>query len=112
MHIDSYKFGEMIVDGKIHSNDLIIYPNGIKSNWFRKEGHKLYLEDIKDYLTAEINLLIVGTGSAGMLEVMKDVQDHCTKSKIALVSKPTAIAIKEYNASDSGHTIGAFHLTC
>jgi len=46
-NIDYYDFGVIIVDGRKYSRDLIITPKRIISNWWRVEGHKLCLEDLK-----------------------------------------------------------------
>jgi len=41
--IEHYSFGRIVIDGKEYTKDLIIYPDKIRANWWRKEGHKLRL---------------------------------------------------------------------
>ncbi len=48
--IEDYGFGSMTVMGQRHRNDLKIIDNEIVSNWWRREGHALYVEDIDDIL--------------------------------------------------------------
>jgi len=38
MIIESYLFGRMKVDGNIFDSDLIIFPEKVKSSWWRVEG--------------------------------------------------------------------------
>ncbi|MCG2675765.1 hypothetical protein L6304_01045, partial [bacterium] len=47
----------MVIDGKEYTNDLIIYPDHIQSSWWRKEGHRLDTEDIKEILEAKPEVL-------------------------------------------------------
>lgn len=112
MHIDSYHFGKIKVDGKEHSNDVIIYPGGILSNWFRSEGHLLSIDDIKNFLVNKISTLIVGTGAFGMLKISPKVSEFCRKQNIELISQKTAKAALTYNQSSKESTVAALHLTC
>jgi hypothetical protein len=44
--IESYRFGEIVIDGQRHSEDVIIYPDRVDAKWWRKEGHSLALTDV------------------------------------------------------------------
>ncbi len=35
MHIDSYSFGSMTVDGTGYGHDLIVFPDRVMSGWWR-----------------------------------------------------------------------------
>jgi len=39
--IESYKFGEILIDGVTYTSDVIIYPDSVDFKWWRKEGHLL-----------------------------------------------------------------------
>ncbi len=40
MNIDSYAFGNIVIDGMRFTSDLIIYPDGrIVDGWWRQSGH-------------------------------------------------------------------------
>jgi hypothetical protein len=110
--INSYSFGNIIIDGKSYSNDVIIYPGGIHKNWFRREGHVLCLDDIQEYLGEGCKTLIMGTGASGMVRILPEVEDFCNRSNIELIACPTAKAIELFNNSNANTTVGAFHLTC
>ena len=66
MRIDSYSFGVMKVGGTEYRGDLIVFPDKVKSSWWRKEGHSLTIEDLDDILAFKPEVLIVGTGASGL----------------------------------------------
>lgn len=111
--IDSYSFGSMVVDGKKYTNDLIIYPDHIQSSWWRKEGHRVDIEDIKEVLEVKPEVLVVGTGASGLVEIPEETEKHIGSKEIKLIAQKTEEAYKIFNAlSKSKKVIGAFHLTC
>lgn len=114
MKIDDYKFGKMVIDGRAFTKDLIIIPDGIVENWWRKEGHRLFVADLAQHIDME-NLaeLIVGTGRFGMMKVADEVSDFCREHGVRLIVSSTPKAVKEYNKStEQTRTAAAFHLTC
>jgi hypothetical protein len=113
MVIDSYKFGEMVIDGKAYHADLVIYPDRIDASWWRKTGHAVWLDDLQDILLAQPKYLVVGTGSPGLMEVLPETQEYLAEHGIELIVEPTAQAYQTYNElCTSKRVIGAFHLTC
>ncbi len=46
--IDSYHFGQIVVNGKNYSSDVVIFPDRVRDNWWRKTGHQLCVEDIAE----------------------------------------------------------------
>lgn len=114
MKIEKYEFGKIIIDGKIYTNDLIIFPNKIKQNWYRKEGHSLCIEDIKDVLDYKPEILIIGTGYSGVMDVPKNVIEEIEKLKITTIIKTTQEAVKLFNKyiEENKKVIFAVHLTC
>ncbi|MFQ6072444.1 MAG: MTH938/NDUFAF3 family protein, partial [Methanosarcinales archaeon] len=67
--IDQYSFGNMIISNERFTSDLIIFPDKILENWWRKEGHSLHPEDLKDVIEYKPKLLIVGTGKYGSMKI-------------------------------------------
>lgn len=112
--IDSYEFGKMVINGKPYTNDVIITPSGVKSNWWRKEGHKLQLLDIEEVLIDGIEVLVVGAGAAGCMEVLREVYEKAKELNIEIISLPTTQAVAKFNSllKTKKSLIGAFHLTC
>ncbi len=58
----SYKFGVINIDGKEYRRDVIVLPERVIPDWWRKEGHSLWQEDLQAVLTEKTDILIVGLG--------------------------------------------------
>lgn len=113
MKIDSYSFGKIVIDGKSYSSDVIILKNRVISNWWRREGHELCLEDLKDIMKEKFEVLIIGTGASGMMKVLKEVKDYLNSEGIELIEERTEESCRIYNKLSSSHNISAaLHLTC
>ena len=114
--IESYDFGVMVINGKKYTSDLIIYQEKVFDGWWRKEGHKLYVEDLGRIFSFEPkpHVLVVGTGYYGLLKVSREVEEALKSHEITLVAQPTREAIQTFNKLlVSGKCVaGAFHLTC
>ena len=39
--IDRYEFGRIVVDGHQETLDLIVLPDRVVRNWWRRDGHGL-----------------------------------------------------------------------
>lgn len=111
--IESYAFGEIRVRGTTYRADLIVLPDRIVSNWWRKEGHQLHLEDLDEVMREKPDLLIIGTGHAGAMAVPPDVIKNLQKAGIKVIVKTTTEACKTYNEMrDREKVAAALHLTC
>lgn len=113
MRIDGYRFGEMIVDGKRFHRDLILTGKTVLDSWWREEGHRLRLEDLGAVLDDPPDLLVVGQGDPGLMEVPEEVRTALRALGIDVVVAPTSRAIALFNAAAGRRKVaGAFHLTC
>ncbi len=114
LQINSYSFGRTEINGKTYTSDLKIINGQVVPNWWRKDGHHLYPEDIKDILSSECEVLVVGTGAYGVMKIDQAVEDACAQKGIKLEAYKTEEAVKRFNKlSASGVKVaGAFHLTC
>lgn len=111
--IDSYSFGRIVIDGKEYIDDLIIFPDHIQDNWWRKEGHTLHLEDLEEVLEAEPEVLIVGTGASGKMSFLGRAREKVESHEIEVIVKKTGKASETYNEiSEERETVAALHLTC
>ena len=112
--IESYSFGSMMVMGESHRNDLKIIDDQIVGNWWRREGHALYAEDIDDILYSPVETLVVGTGAYGSMRVTDEATKALEGRGIKLVAVPTKEAVTIFNTLHGQGTrvAGAFHLTC
>ena len=112
--IESYSFGNMIINGKKFSSDLIIFQDIIRENWWRKKGHELCVADIKQAVE-DFNptTLVIGSGKFGMMKVLPETEEYLKAKNIKLIAQKTDDAFSTYNELyRSGKILGAFHLTC
>lgn len=113
MHIDSYDFGRMVVDGKAYSSDLIILPDRIIGDWWRAQGHSLDENDLKDVTGRALKLLVVGTGMYGRMNVPEGTVRMLKQKGIEPLIQNTKEACKSFNERvGKGSVAGVFHLTC
>ena len=111
--IDSFRFGEIVIDGRRYTSDVIIYPGRVDPSWWRKEGHQLHIEDLKDIVAKEPEVLIIGTGDAGVMSIPEEAVEYLQKKGIDLIAERTGQAFKTFNQlSGSRKVIAALHLTC
>jgi len=111
--IDSYQFGLIVVNGKKYTSDVIIFPDRVRDNWWRKTGHQLCLKDIAEVITANPEVLIIGTGASGSMKVLPEVERGVETQGIKLIAEATAKACHTYNQlCYAQRVVAALHLTC
>lgn len=113
MHIDLYEFGHIVIDGVSYRQDLLLWPGVIKKDWWRRESHLLQVEDVVEALAAAPEVLVVGQGQPGRLQVDLALTAHLKAKGIELVAAPTAEACRIINAlAGKRRLAAALHLTC
>ncbi|MGC8720085.1 MAG: Mth938-like domain-containing protein [Thermodesulforhabdaceae bacterium] len=112
--IDKYSFGSITIQGDVYKADLKIIDGKVMPNWWRKEGHRLRVEDIQDILDSAPEELVIGTGFFGMMKVGDDLKELIRGKGIKLVVERTGKAVAVFNeAHRNGRRVAAaFHLTC
>ena len=111
--IDSYQFGQVVVNGKRYTSDVIIFPDRVRDNWRRKTGHQLCVEDIAEVTNEKPEVLVVGTGASGLMKVLPEVERGVETQGIRLIVEATDRAYHTYNhLCHSQRVIAALHITC
>lgn len=111
--IDSYEFGRIVINGKQYHSDLIIFPNFIKENWWRKSGHSVDIDDLEEAIAANPEVIIIGTGYHGRIKIPKETKNYLESRGIQLIAENTSKAAVTYNRlSQVKKTVAALHLTC
>lgn len=112
--VERYSFGEMVVDGRRYTSDLIILPDGkVLPNWWRRAGHEVCAEDLRDIIASKPDILVLGTGFSGLVKVKDDALKALGEAGIELIAKPTREAWRIYNElAEKRRVCVAFHLTC
>jgi hypothetical protein len=111
--IDSYQFGLIVVSGEKYTSDVIIFPDRVSDNWWRKTGHQLCLKDIAEVMTENPEVLVIGTGASGLMKVLPEVERGVETQGIKLIVEATEKACQTYNQlCHSQRAIAALHITC
>jgi hypothetical protein len=113
MHINSYEFGAIVIDGQTYRSDLLIWPGHLKADWWRREGHLLQLSDVAEALAAQPQVLVVGTGESGRMRLDPELVASLKAQDIDLVAGPTPEACRRLNElAGKLRLAAALHLTC
>ncbi len=116
MKITSYGFGNIEIDNRRYTSDLKIINGKIKPNWWRKDGHKLHIEDITDIIEAKPKKLIVGTGYSGLMRLAGGLEEKLRKLGIEIEALPSKKAVNRFNNAVEEYGVDqvafAIHLTC
>jgi hypothetical protein len=90
--IEGYRFGRIVVDSETYTKDLIILPERILTGWWREEGHSLHPEDLHAVFEAGPEVLIVGQGANGRMEIPAETRQAIRDQGIELIAQKTARA--------------------
>ncbi len=111
--IDNYRFGEIVIDGRSYSCDVVIYPDHVDGDWWRAEGHSVALSDLWEVMESPPAVLVIGQGSPGRMDVPDDTRRKLEQSGIELFVQPTSRACTTYNQiRNIRRVVAALHLTC
>lgn len=114
-NIESYKFGRIKINGKTYENDVIIFPNKVKDNWWRKEGHNLHMKDVQIVIEEQPDILIIGKGANGRMRVRNVVKEKLKQEGInKILVENTKVACQKFNEHirSGKKVVAALHLTC
>ena len=111
--IETIRFGKIIIDGHAYNRDVIVLPDRVLPNWWRVEGHLLSYEDLQQALMAPPEVLVIGTGIFGRMQVPDEVRESVEEQGIELQALATREACALYNQlSQDKLVVAALHITC
>jgi len=113
--IEDYRFGHVVVDGEPHSRDVIVLPQRVVGDWWRRDGHSLVIDDLAEVLDELPEHLVVGCGADGRLRPHPSVVDALAERGVEMEALPTDEAVRRYEelrAQNPAATAAALHLTC
>ncbi len=112
--IEGYEFGAMTVDGVRHTHDLLLVGGSVVADWWRGKAHLLTIMDLSPVLAARPEVLVVGTGRSGAMQLAPGLAEALEERNVELVALPSPEAWKAYNEllAEGRRVAGAFHLTC
>jgi hypothetical protein len=115
MHIDSYTFGSIEVDGTSYSKDVIIVRGEVLSPWWREAGgHVFAPDDLQTVIDAAPKTVVLGTGFFGMVKVREETLAAFDARGTRVVVEKTRQATEVFNrlTADGVDAAAALHLTC
>jgi len=114
MEIDHYTFGRIGVSGREYDADIIIFPNHVQERWWRRQGHRLAQEDLETVIANAPQLLVIGTGYYGRMQVPEETLATLQAEGIEVRVSKTSEAIAEFNRlqRDCARIVAALYLTC
>lgn len=118
-HIDSTQFGEVVIDGRKYSQVLIIGDTVAERDYEKlKElfgtSHKIGDWETEALLKENPEIIVVGTGQDGKLEVDKDFLARVQEENVEILAAVTPEAIRIYNEKvKAGKRVNALiHTSC
>jgi len=114
MKIRDYTFGRIDIDGTVYTSDVIVYPEHVQSHWRRQEGHSLSVDDLADVLRDPPQVLVIGTGHDGALQVPAETLAALRTRGIEPRVMKTGEAVAELNRlqREAARVAAVLHLTC
>jgi hypothetical protein len=111
------KFGEIEVEGKRYTDDVVIDGGKVRK---RKKGPSKQFREKFGHtpLSAEEKIpwggkqLIIGTGAHGALPVMDEVIGEAKRPGIEVIAKPTLEACHLLEEVKKGQAFAILHCTC
>ena len=109
--IEKYSFGKIVVNGVTYTNDIKIVQGRVVSDWWRKRGHSV---DIEDILESKPSVLVIGKGQPGMMRSSRSLRRFLKKNDIELIEEKTSQAITTYNSllQQEKEVSAGFHVSC
>ena len=116
MRFEGYSFGSIRIDGRTYDRDLIIDRGRIRK---RKKAASKRFRDAYGHTPLSVDedipwgcrRLVIGTGAAGALPVMREVEEEARRRKVDLLMLPTAQAI-EVLSEGTKDVNAVLHVTC
>ncbi len=100
--INRFEWAAFTINGEVHNlqegvgKDIFLSPQGV-SAWSERKGHKLKAGMVKRALALKPEVLIIGNGVEGALEIGKKARRKVEEAGVKLVVLRTPEACYEYN---------------
>ena len=115
MLIKQYRFGQIDIDDKAYNSDVIISGQEvINAAWWRQQGHSLAIDDLQQIIDYKPEILVIGTGYYGRLQIPAETKRYLSSLDIRLIDRKTSEAVAQFKQlqAECARIIAALHLTC
>jgi hypothetical protein len=112
--VNRYEFGLMAINGKEYRHDIAVFWDGSVENWLREISHDVGVNDIELAISKNPEIIVVGTGADGVINVSSEATKAIIEKGLNLVIDKTgrAASVFNENAAEGKRVVGLFHLTC
>ena len=112
--ITEFSFGRIVVQGQTYTNDIKIVDGTTVPGWWRRSGHCVEIDDVKDILDSNAKIVVIGNGQPGYMRTADALRKHLERNNIKLIEEPTREAIHTFNRLyRTGRPVsGGFHVGC
>ncbi len=97
--IDSFDYGEIIVDGKSYYSDVIIWWDGSVEHVAKK--HTVTPDELVKMLSGrgrDAEIIVIGRGETGTLRIAEEVEEIAERKRIKVYIHTTPKAVELFNA--------------
>jgi hypothetical protein len=109
--IDKFEFGEMEIAGQTYKNDVVILPDGKVFDLKSTNEHQVSAGELKEIIKAKPEVLIIGSGTIGKLELEPEGLEELRQSGVEVMVYKTIKAVESYKAMRGQRKLAAiFHL--
>ena len=111
VRINSFKFGEVTVEGKTYYSDVVVFWDG--KVMLRRKEHIFGMGEFLKILERKPTNIVIGTGVADMVRVAPEVVEVAKRKKVKLfVDKPeNAVDIFNGLAKSRKKVVAVIHTT-
>ena len=110
--IEEYKFGIFKIDGKEYAYDIKIADK--VRHWPDRDGYDLKIEHVQELIDKKPEILIIGTGANGMLNVPENIKNmlYIHKIKFFIEKNPKAVELFNQYSKEKKRICAIFPATC
>lgn len=114
LRFDRTWFGSVAIGGKIWKDVIVVGEEVIDRYYLGDiESHTISKKELDKLLEGKPEVIIIGTGQSGVLEVPKEIVRAIRQRSIELIVMETPDAIQEYNELSKTKRVNALiHTTC
>ncbi|WP_456477882.1 Mth938-like domain-containing protein [Geoglobus ahangari] len=112
--VEEYEFGRIVINGREYREDVIVHRNGVEEGWWRKEGHRVCLDDIKRIMQLNPEVVVFGTGAYGRMRVDEEVRRFLKERGVEVIEDESFSAVRIFESllRSGRNAVLAIHLTC
>ena len=113
MQIESFRFGCFTINKAIYQHDIKIINDKIKI-WNYYVHHTVTCKDLTDILAEKPEVVIIGTGTSGLVNVEEGAKRLVKESNIKILIEKTPEACKYFNIlrQNNRKVAAIMHATC